>query len=301
MRYKCSIIASITLDKESQVRKKVNYLNNKDMLAEIHKSKVSFCDYDKAHPEHAQQDIILDSVDDILHAQTIILAKEQRAARIADVAYRTACKERPEDKPKLSQFKFDPNTITVDELVFRVMTYDHIPQDLERKKTKKTVADHHVRLNFHAFKHYIIEHDDNNNMVVREVLKSHTRNGQFCLTHGSITDNLAKMFMALVNKYSQKGNWRGYTYIDEMRGQALLQLSSMGLQFNEAKSANPFAYYTSSVSNSFTGVLNSEKKNQNIRDDLLVRAGQSPSFTRQLAIEEEIRLMRDKAETDSTD
>ena len=35
----------------------------------------------------------------------------------------------------------------------------------------------------------------------------------------------------------------------------------IGLQFNEAKSDNPFAYYTTAaVNNSFTRVLNIEKK-----------------------------------------
>jgi len=88
--------------------------------------------------------------------------------------------------------------------------------------------------------------------------------------------------MKLVERYSQRGNWRGYTYVDEMRSQALLQLSSVGLQFNEARSDNPFAYYTVTVSNAFTRVLNLEKRNQNIRDDLLVMHGVTPSITRQI-------------------
>ena len=54
------------------------------------------------------------------------------------------------------------------------------------------------------------------------------------------------MYIKLVERYSQRSNWRGYTYIDEMRGQALLQLTQIGLQFNEAKSDNPFAYYNGS-------------------------------------------------------
>jgi hypothetical protein len=67
-----------------------------------------------------------------------------------------------------------------------------------------------------------------------------------------------------------------------MRSQALLQLSLVGLQFNEARSDNPFAYYTVTVSNAFTRVLNLEKRNQNIRDDMLVMAGVTPSITRQI-------------------
>jgi hypothetical protein len=103
------------------------------------------------------------------------------------------------------------------------------------------------------------------------------------------------MFMLLVERYSQRANWRGYTYVDEMKGQSLLQLSSMGLQFNEAKSNNPFAYYTQALTHSFTRVLNLEKKNQNIRDKILVEKGLSPSYSKQIEHEEKQRKMREEA------
>ena len=89
------------------------------------------------------------------------------------------------------------------------------------------------------------------------------------------------MFIKLSERYAQRSNWRGYTYNEEMRGQAILQLSQIGLQFDESKSENPFAYYTAAVTNSFTRVLNIEKKNQNIRDDMLEEHGLTPSMTRQ--------------------
>ena len=61
--------------------------------------------------------------------------------------------------------------------------------------------------------------------------------------------NLARMWMKLVDRYATRGNVRGYTYNDEMKGQAILQLSQIGLQFDESKSDNPFAYYTAAVTN----------------------------------------------------
>jgi hypothetical protein len=75
----------------------------------------------------------------------------------------------------------------------------------------------------------------------------------------------------------------GNTYIDEMKSQALLQLSQVGLQFDESRSENPnpFAYYTQTITNSFMRILNIEKKNQNIRDDILIMHGATPSWTRQ--------------------
>ena len=60
-----------------------------------------------------------------------------------------------------------------------------------------------------------------------------------------------------------------------------MQLSQIGLQFDESKSENPFAYYTAAITNSFTRILNIEKKNQAIRDDLLEMHNMNPSFTRQ--------------------
>ena len=93
------------------------------------------------------------------------------------------------------------------------------------------------------------------------------------------------MYMQLCDRYSMRYNWRGYTYVDEMRGQALLQLAQIGLQFDESKSDNPFAYYTAAITNSFTRVLNIEKRNQNIRDDILEMNDLAPSYTRQYAHE----------------
>jgi len=96
-----------------------------------------------------------------------------------------------------------------------------------------------------------------------------------------MTNKLAHMFMKLCERYATRSNWRGYTYNDEMRSQALLQLSQIGLQFDESKSQNPFAYYTAAITNSFTRVLNIEKRNQNIRDDILEMNDLTPSYTRQ--------------------
>ena len=107
------------------------------------------------------------------------------------------------------------------------------------------------------------------------------------------------MYLKLVDRYSQRSNWRGYTYVDEMRGQALLQLAMIGLQFNEAKSDNPFAYYTAAITNSFTRVLNIEKKNQNIRDDILIDSGHLPSYGRQIAHENEIKALREAKNSES--
>ena len=74
----------------------------------------------------------------------------------------------------------------------------------------------------------------------------------------------------------------GNTYRDEMCGLALAHLAQVGLQFDESKSSNPFAFFTTTIGHCFTRTLNLEKKNQSIRDDLLINMGMSPSYTRQI-------------------
>ena len=265
--------------------KRQNYLNNKDMLKEIHNSKLSFCYIlDK---EHGRFDIIVENYEDIFDPEVIQQAKENRASQLSNDAYEQAYNEwyvtskKPKDKPKQADTRVTAEEINEDEIIFRVMTFDHIPVEPGRKSKPKTTADHHSKCNFPPFKHYA-----KINGEMREVVRSHWEggldNGKFNVEHGKITNNLAKMFIKLCERYSMRSNWRGYTYVDEMRSHALLQLSQIGLQFNELKSQNPFAYYTAAVTNSFTRVLNLEKRNQNIRDDLLQESGQMPSFSRQL-------------------
>ena len=172
----------------------------------------------------------------------------------------------------------DVETIKDDDIVVRVMTFEHVPEE-NRKNKPKTEADLHAKCNFPPFKHYAYIEGK-----WTEVAKSHwdggKDNGHFSVTHGKTNDTLARMYLKLCQRYSMRGNWRGYTYVDEMRGQALLQLAQIGLQFNELKSQNPFAYYTAAINNSFTRVLNLEKRSQNIRDDLLEEEGLNPSSTR---------------------
>ena len=277
--------------------KKVNYLNNKDILKQIHQSKMTYCYVQD--DRYSDPDIIVESVKKI-NKTAIKQAQINKAAKLSTLAYQEAvAKGDWTKKPKQKEFTVDPKTMAVDELVFRVMTYDHIPDEPGRKKTTKTIADTKAKVNFPPFKHYIL---DSKGINPREVVRSHwvggLHNGHFSVDHGRITNELGKMFMKLVERYSQRGNWRGYTYVDEMRGQALVQLAQIGLQFNEAKSDNPFAYYTATVNNSFTRVLNLEKRNQTIRDDILIEQGHLPSYGRQIQHEEELRELRANAENE---
>lgn len=388
----------------SDTLKKQNYLNNKDLLKEIHRSKMSFCYI--ADPKYDQFDIVVDDVseintetrlatavvdcdlpaikkrtkpkkskkaksvktDDVVldeieeedeeggsievqlsgvqgeikpgdwcsgtgvrgfacrvvsfdgttvtltHRQdvgrgteltfrsTFLAAKENRAYRIQNEGYSEAMQSYDsveyKNKPKQKEFAVELDEIRTEDLVFRVMTYEHIPEEFGRKKNPKNEADEKSKVNFPPFKHYAYQ-DGKLVEVVRSHWKGNLETGEFDLSRGKITNKLGSMFLKLVERYSHRANWRGYSYVDEMRGQALVQLSAVGLQYNEGKSDNPFAYYTTAVMNSFTRVLNLEKSNQKIRDELLIEHGHLPSYARQMAHEEGVKKLRESADSDS--
>ena len=160
------------------------------------------------------------------------------------------------------------------------MTYEHIPDAPGRKKSIKTVADSKEKINFPPFQHWKFDEEGQLHCVGKSHWKGDVIAGCFSKTHGQLTNNLARMYIKLCERYATRGNVRNYTYNDEMQGQAILQLTQIGLQFNEAQSNNPFAYFTAAVKNSFVRILNIEKRMQNIRDDILEMHNMNPSYTR---------------------
>lgn len=278
------------------------YLTNKELLREIHHSKMTYCW--TQDEKFYYFDLIIEDISEI-NEENIELAKQSQATRLTKLAHEAEVKRwerglvKRKTKPRTSDFTVDPASIKIEDIVFRLMTFDHIP-DEKRKNNPKTVADTKSRCNFPPFKHYAYIDGE-----WKEVSRSHWQggldNGYFSIDHGKTNNNLAMMYMKLCERYGRRGNWRGYTYNDEMRGQALLQLSQIGLQFNEFKSQNPFAYYTAAINNSFTRVLNLEKRSQNIRDDLLEQNGLDPSWTRTFGAEWEAIQDRDKTNNKTKD
>ena len=96
----------------------VNYLNNRDMLAEIHKSKVTYCSY--LTDEDRDYDLILPSVDKI-NIRTVAQAKRERAKRLTRSTGETV----------------KPQSFTKHNVVFRIMTFDHIPNSTRKAKPKR--------------------------------------------------------------------------------------------------------------------------------------------------------------------
>jgi hypothetical protein len=275
-----------------------NYLNNKDILKEIHKSKTTYCSFTNA--EDNAYDMILPDVSKI-NKKNILQARRDRAERLAKLALEQANLDGT--KHKLDEFEIKLKDVPDTDVVFRVMTWEHIPVDdiKSRKAAMKAYEEEegtphseyddddldiagntkYVKVNFPPFFHYKVNEAGEPYVVGKSHWKGTVAKGAFSKDHGKMTPKLAHMFIKLCERYATRSNWRGYTYNDEMRSQALLQLSQIGLQFDEFKSQNPFAYYTAAITNSFTRVLNIEKRNQNLRDDILEMNNLTPSYTRQ--------------------
>lgn len=234
--------------------KKINYLSNKNLLHEISRSKATYCSF--LEPQHQFYDAI------VAQRSELTLQKFEEARAI---------KARPRGGEKVA-----PETIPLDTVVIRLLTPEHIPAEITENKHHRATHG----LNFPPFKHYIWRDG-----APQEVLRSHWKdglaNGHFSDTHGKMTPQLARALILLTDRIGSKGNFRGYTYLEDMKGSALMQLSQVGLQFNELKSDNPFAFYTRVIQNSFIRVLNNEKKVRDLRDDILQDAGAPPSSTRQ--------------------
>jgi hypothetical protein len=270
------------------VKAPVQYLTNKEFLAEIHKSKLTYCSYEK--PEHGAYDAIVASVFDI--TPEFIEETKAKKAHQTTQAGKKVLRDAGRSQTEIKAYEVLPESISAKSLIFRVMTSQHIPLDPHRKRKGKGENGNHTRTPFLPFKHFYV--DDDGSLV--EVLRSHWEgtitDGKFNMTKGKMTSRLASMYILLVDRYSRLSNWRGYTYLDEMKNNALLQLSQIGLQFDEFKSDNPFAFYTTTVKNCFTHVLNKEKRGQNMRDDILIMNGASPSYTRQNDLEYERGMRR---------
>ena len=383
-------------------------------MAEIQRSKATYCHF--IAPEYATYDAVV--------TNTEMLTPEFLGSTLQTKMTR------------LQKAQVATDRITSADVVFRVMSDAHLPEETDEKRRKKSSTGGWVpKTNFPPFQHYVL-HDD----ILIEVGRSHWRgdveSGNFCITHGKMTNRLASMFLLLVEQYSRRGNWRGYcisegdealtqrgwlgideidendvvlsydagklkwskiksifrsdyngrmfkltapgmdalvtpghkfvttdglkpvehlrngdkvildpwkhldvagidfhgpryepnvdyqgrvwcietqygsfmmrrngyvylsgnSYVSDMRGQALVQLSQVGLQFDESRSDNPFAWYTQIVKNSFRRTLLLERRNQDIRDDLLIMAAAIPSYTRQ--VDDELEQRNEKSESE---
>jgi hypothetical protein len=244
-------------------RSTINYLSNSELLYEINESKKSYSYF--LDEKYGDYTVIIENISDIT-PELIENAKQIKAMQLNNKKIRTMIID-GYNKQQIDEYlvtnKIHPTDISKEDLVFRIMTYDHIPDDIQI--VKKNLLN---RIKFPPFKHYSFIDDQ-----LKEVGRSHwvggLDNGHFSIDQGKVTNALSHAIIKLVNRIGTKGNFSGYSYLDEMKSQALLQLSTVIIQFDENKGDNPFSWYTQVCNTSFIKVLKAEKKQRNIKDQIM--------------------------------
>lgn len=195
---------------------RINYINNRELLAEIDRCKQSYTAF--LLPQHQRFDAI---VHDIAHLtpdflQATLLRRIEIVTKQGVAVWGTALAD----------------GILIEHLVFRVMTKEHIPTDPSRKRRLKIPSDEgQTRTPFPPYKHYVVR-DGGFVEVVRSHWQGDFETGHFALLQGQISRRLAMMFMLLVERYSKRGNWRGYCC--DQNTEALTQRGWLGIdEINE--------------------------------------------------------------------
>lgn len=75
-----------------------------------------------------------------------------------------------------------------------------------------------------------------------------------------IPDYVAEAFYKIVTGMASKRNFSGYTYIEDMKSEALEHCVKYADRFNIEKSQNAFAYFSQITFNAFIQLINKEKK-----------------------------------------
>lgn len=136
---------------------KIKYLTNKDLLREIHLSKNTYCSF--TQPEYSEYDLILPNLSKI-NVRTIAEAKRNRATKLSKQAHESAMIAGGK-KLSAKDFEIDYKKVAKTDVVFRIMTFEHIPLAPGRKKTLKNTADSHDKVNFPPFQHWKFDENDN--------------------------------------------------------------------------------------------------------------------------------------------
>lgn len=100
-----------------------------------------------------------------------------------------------------------------------------------------------------------------NNANLLEELKKYKESGKY-------SEGLGGMFMQVATNLSNKSNFIGYSWKDEMISEAVLTCIKYSKNFNPEKSKNAFAYITQICYNAFRNYIKKQKKHSTMKQQL---------------------------------
>lgn len=92
---------------------------------------------------------------------------------------------------------------------------------------------------------------------------------------GIPSERLGELFYLHTERYASALSFKNYTYLDEMKAQAMFFLLKYSKSFNPdyakkyGKKVNAFAYCTTIIYNAFIQVIRREKKNSKLKDKII--------------------------------
>jgi len=85
---------------------------------------------------------------------------------------------------------------------------------------------------------------------------------------GKISNELGDMFVKIAKNLANKPNFIGYTWKEEMIGEAVLTCIKYSKNFDPDKSNNPFGYISRFCYNAFVEYIKKQKKHSSIKETL---------------------------------
>lgn len=307
------------------MKERKNYVNNANLLAEIHKSKLTYCYYEDE--KYTDYDIICNGYNMVTPNQIENFFKKNKNRDYVIVRVITSEHVQPyivSNRINLQELKFYPfkhfkitrenhekikkeidencvNNIDllneniasirdeIKEINKHIRFYKASKTEQEPYKAQKLALKAKIKELTSRIRDINIPYSEKIVSVMEEVLRSHWKggfeNGHYSVSHGRLTNQLVKLIILMVEKYGTSGNWSGYTYIEDMKCAALAQLCEVALKFEEIESKNPFSYYTQVIAMRFTATINKEKREAGIKSDLLQSAGYAPTYNQQIDYE----------------
>jgi len=84
-----------------------------------------------------------------------------------------------------------------------------------------------------------------------------------------LTEYIASCFLKIATKYASRPNFSGYTYKEDMIGEAVYICLRYAHNFNPEKSNNAFSYFTQYCHNTFIQFIGKEKKFADFKFELV--------------------------------
>lgn len=107
-----------------------------------------------------------------------------------------------------------------------------------------------------------------NNAELTECLSVWIKNNKTTGQRTPIPELVGRAIINITDIYSKKKNFVGYTYLEDMKADAILTCIKYLHNFNPEKSSNAFGYISLIVVHAFQGILNKEKKQRDIKAKL---------------------------------